>query len=137
MAYEGQVHRLRVPIEAGWEAERLRRAFVEHYEREYGTALGALPVVLVNARTSILGRRAAAAVTAAPEPGGPPQHRSVRPVHFGEWTDTPVYAREDLRPGAELTGPLVVEQADTTTVVEPGMTVRVDERENLVVRRAR
>ena len=40
MAYEGQVHRLRVVVEPGWEAPRLRQAFVEHYEREYGTALG-------------------------------------------------------------------------------------------------
>ena len=54
-------------------------------------------------------------------------------MHFGEWTETPIYRREDLHPGTELEGPLIVEQADTTTVVEPGMAMRVDAAENLVV----
>ncbi|MGH2947229.1 MAG: hydantoinase/oxoprolinase family protein, partial [Solirubrobacteraceae bacterium] len=133
MAYEGQVHRLRVAIEHGWEAPRLRRAFVEHYEREYGTVLGDLPVVVVNARTSIVGSRPRAGTGAAGEHGAEPRPRGERPVHFGAWIDTPVYRRADLRPGAELDGPLIVEQADTTVVVEPGMSVRVDAAANLVV----
>jgi N-methylhydantoinase A len=54
-------------------------------------------------------------------------------VHFEEWAQTPVYAREDLLAGAELEGPMIVEQADTTTVIEPGMHVRVDRLANLVV----
>ena len=38
----------------------------------------------------------------------------------GQWLDTPVIARHALRPGDRLTGPAIVEQLDTTTVIEPG-----------------
>ena len=43
----------------------------------------------------------------------------------------PVYRREDLAPGAAFAGPAIVEQLDSTTVVEPGDTVRVDPLGNL------
>ena len=40
MSYAGQIHSLRVPIEPGWPAERLREAFVEMYRQEFGNTLG-------------------------------------------------------------------------------------------------
>jgi N-methylhydantoinase A len=54
-------------------------------------------------------------------------------VHFGAWTDTPVHRRADLVPGTAFDGPAIVQQSDTTTVVEPGMRVRVDGHGNLLV----
>jgi N-methylhydantoinase A len=133
MSYQGQVHRLRVPVETGWDAARLRQAFVEHYEREYGTNLGDLDIVLVGARTIAVGRRAPMQL----ERRGPRSQTlspsAHRRVFFDDWADTPIYAREDLHEGTELDGPLVVEQDDTTTVIEPGMHVRVDHLGNLVV----
>ena len=39
----------------------------------------------------------------------------------------------DLRPGHRFHGPAVVEQTDTTTLVEPGMSVEVDTGGNLLV----
>lgn len=133
MAYEGQVHRMRVPIERGWDAERLREAFVATYEQEYGTSLGDLDIVVVNARTIVTGRRDASAPVAMELSTTAPQPRGSRPVCFEEWVETPVYAREDLRPGADLDGPMIVEQPDTTVVIEPGMRVTVDAAANLVV----
>ena len=135
MSYEGQIHRLRVAIEPGADADALRAAFVAQYQTEYGTELGDLDVVVVNARTVVSGRRAATA-GAPPSPStAPPQPRARRRVCFTQWTDTPVYAREDLLPGAELAGPLIVEQADTTVVIDPDMELTVDPASNLVVRR--
>ena len=49
------------------------------------------------------------------------------------WSDTPVYRREHLAVDAEFSGPAIVEQLDTTTVIEPGDRVRVDPMGNLVV----
>ena len=51
----------------------------------------------------------------------------------GTWHDTPVYRREQLGAGAALTGPAIVEQLDTTTVIEPGDRVRVDAMGNLEI----
>jgi acetone carboxylase beta subunit len=51
-----------------------------------------------------------------------------RPAWFeGQWRSTPVYELVRLRPGNELGGPVVVEDATTTLVVPPGRRVRVDE----------
>jgi N-methylhydantoinase A len=45
-----------------------------------------------------------------------------------------VYARGDLAPGMRFDGPAIIEQSDTTTVVEPGMDVVVDLKGNLLVK---
>lgn len=136
MSYEGQIHRLRVPVHPAADAEQLRESFVARYEAEYGAQLGELDVVLVNARTVLTGRRAATAGARQASTGQVPHPRGARPVCFEEWADTPVYAREDLRPGCRLRGPLIVEQADTTVVIEPEMHVTVDAASNLIVRRS-
>jgi N-methylhydantoinase A len=133
MAYQGQVHRMRVAVQAGWDAQQLRDAFVEHYEREYGTTLGELDLVLVGARTVVRGQRPELAIEPTKPRSGEPAPPAHRPVFFEDWVDTPTYAREELVPGTELDGPLVVEQDDTTTVIEPDMHVRVDDAGNLVV----
>ena len=49
------------------------------------------------------------------------------------WRDTPVYDRAKLPLDAEFAGPAVIEQLDTTIVIEPEATVRVDDVGNLVV----
>ena len=48
-----------------------------------------------------------------------------------EAVDTPVYDRSELPAGAEFEGPAVVEQLDSTTVVPPGVEVKVDEWLNI------
>jgi len=48
---------------------------------------------------------------------------------------TDLYRREDLRPGATLVGPALVEAPETTCAVPPGWTARLDERGALCLRR--
>jgi N-methylhydantoinase A len=50
--------------------------------------------------------------------------------------DTPIYRRADLKPGMTIAGPAIIEQSDTTTVVEPRMKVRVDRFQNVIVEAA-
>jgi N-methylhydantoinase A/oxoprolinase/acetone carboxylase beta subunit len=47
---------------------------------------------------------------------------------------TDLYTREDLRPGATLVGPALVEAPETTCAVPPGWTARLDERGALCLR---
>jgi N-methylhydantoinase A len=135
MAYLGQVHRLRVRVEPDWTREQLREAFLRTYQQEFGTLLGDVPVLLVNIRTSVRGVRQSdldAVETPAERPA--PSPASTRRAYFqGQWHDTAVYERTDLLPGVRLEGPAIVEQADTTTVIEPGMALWVDGRANLQV----
>ena len=48
-------------------------------------------------------------------------------------TTTPVYRRSDLRVEARYEGPAIVEQFDTTCVVQPDQSFHVDETGNLVI----
>ena len=48
----------------------------------------------------------------------------------------PVYARDRLAPGNRIPGPAIVEQMDSTTLVLPGMTARVDGYDNLILEAA-
>ena len=137
MSYSGQIHTLRVPIEATWSLDRMRDAFQDVYRTEYGNTLGDLPVTLVSLKTAAMGRRPT--VERAPPPRPEPAAAipaGRRPVHFGAWTDTPIFERAGLRPGHAFDGPAILEQADTTTVIEPGMRARVDAYGNVLVEMA-
>lgn len=62
--------------------------------------------------------------------------KATRRVFFersGGFVDTPVYRRADLPPGTVLTGPAVIEQLDTTTVVPTRVKARVDEYYNIIL----
>lgn len=136
MAYAGQIHALRVPVEASWSPARLRDAFIERYRQEFGNTLGDISVVLVSLRTTATGVRAVKPPRLELPPGsGTPSSKGHRRVHFGTaWQETPIYRRSVLAPGHTLTGPAIIDQADTTTVVEPGMILTVDTAGNLLVR---
>jgi len=133
MAYAGQIHALRVPVDPGWAPDRLAQAFTDMYRHEFGNTLGAIPIVLVNLRTTVTGRRGQAPTPVQDAAARVASPVSRRPVFFGAWHDTPIYDRESLRPGAAVEGPAVIEQADTTSVVEPDMRLVVDASGNLLV----
>jgi N-methylhydantoinase A len=134
MSYLGQIHPLRVTIESDWGVARIVEAFKAAYRAEYGNDLGEMPTMIVSLRTVVQGVRehmTRRLDTPAPRPAPPPA--AMRPVYFCGWRDTPIYRRVDLEPGMALTGPAIVEQPDTTTVIEPGMQARVDAYGNLLV----
>jgi N-methylhydantoinase A len=72
-------------------------------------------------------------ITLEPTVGGAVPAGRRRAWFDGAWRDTPVYRREQLGSGAELVGPAIVEQLDSTTVIEPGDRVRVDADGNLEI----
>ena len=135
MAYAGQIHSLRVPIEPDWDKARLEQAFNDVYRAKFGNTLEGIPVVIVILRTIVIGARASAALPQS-EAGAAAEASPAtrRPVHFNKWYDTPVYQRNDLHPGMRFDGPAIVEQSDTTSVIEPGMGVVVDSKGNLLVK---
>ncbi|MFN0161762.1 MAG: hypothetical protein ACKVQQ_11070, partial [Burkholderiales bacterium] len=46
-----------------------------------------------------------------------------------------VYDRDGLAPGDAVSGPAIIEQSDTTTLIEPGWTGRVADNEVLILKR--
>ncbi|HRE29599.1 MAG TPA: hypothetical protein PK954_23355, partial [Anaerolineales bacterium] len=63
--------------------------------------------------------------------GGDPTsaHKGHRPVYFpeqGGFVSAPIYDRQRLGPGAQLRGPALIEERESTIVVRPGQSARVD-----------
>ncbi|HEX4507925.1 MAG TPA: hydantoinase/oxoprolinase family protein [Alphaproteobacteria bacterium] len=134
MSYLGQIHPLRVPIEAEWDIGRIVEAFRQAYRAENGNDLGDIPTMIVSLRTVVQGvREGAGRRLETPGERPAPTPMATRQVYFGGWRDTPIHRREALLPGMTLSGPAIVEQPDTTTVIEPGMRARVDAYGNLLV----
>ena len=103
----------------------------------YGYAPDA-PVQLVTFRVTALARVTAPPVAGAGGGGARGDlraaHRTSRQVHFAElggFVECPIYDRELIPSGADLEGPAILEQMDSTTVVLPGQVARSDEQGNL------
>ena len=145
MHYAGQTHTVAVPLPltmhggtTGVTEALLRTAFERAYAAQFGRVLPGLGVRLVNVRTAAIGRRPAFDLAAlAPGPDTTLAHaaRGTRPVWFGAWQDATVHDRLALPVGATIPGPAILEQPDATTVIDPGLTARVDRLGNLVVTR--
>jgi len=137
LRYSGQNYELEVRLPdrdldgEGWQ-ELLRRFEAEH-ERQYGFALPGEAVELIHLRATAMREEKPPRVWSFPAAGGQPGYRR---VWFGE--DGPVscavYRREQIPAGAELAGPAIVEDVDSTTVVYAGDTLLADESGVLILK---
>ncbi len=145
--YVGQHHEVTVEIPHGRpiaeaDLEGIAGAFHTAHERLYTYCTPENPLEIMNLRVTAVGvvdkaRLEEAGGGAAVEPvQAAGASKGSRPVYFagqGGPTDTPVYDRERLLPGARLRGPAVVEERITTVVVHPGWQMEVDRFGNIVM----
>ncbi len=140
LRYVGQAYEVNVPVPAvplddAVVAEVVRRFHAEH-QRLFAHSAPGDPVEFVSLRLAAVGRVVRPAPHKRPEGGGAAAPTGRRPVFFEEaeaFVDCPIYDRATLSPGMELTGPGIVEQMDSTTVIHPGQTATVDEWGNLLI----
>ncbi len=138
MRYVGQAFELAVPFDGGLASMKdVDRAFYTAHEARYAHAT-ADPVEIVSLRLSAYGVGAKPSLPRAPEAGSLAAARMrERAVLFDAVpTATAVYARELLPAEAALTGPALIEEPGTTTVVPPGFRAGVDARANLILERS-
>ena len=144
LRYPNQVVELLVDVPARFtespDLAVVHDAFHAEHQRRYGYCLRDSEVELVTLRASAVGLLAAEREDHRQQPptGGvvTPSPIDTQPIYFkdlGDFTDCPVYDREQLRPAAELAGPAMVVQMDTTAIVLPGQLLRVDRSGNLVL----
>jgi len=145
MQFQGQTHLLRVPLERpDVDTDTLQRLFEEAYFNRFRVALSDIRANLVNANCSVIGARAELDLSALIDPAERKPTLddallSRRPVWFaagdsgGGWHDTPVYWRDHLPAGFTLTGPAIVQQMDTTLLIEPGDRATGDADGNIIV----
>jgi N-methylhydantoinase A len=124
MRYVGQSYELTIEVHAKAQDPIAAAValFHERHDTMYGHSNTAAPVELVNLRTIHVHRPDERvnppAKSLSAEPPRPVAHRD---AYFGGgFVKTPVYDRKQLRVGQEITGPAIVEQADTTLIIHPG-----------------
>ena len=124
------------PVTAGSVA-RLVEGFHALHERLYTFADRDAPVEIVNLRVAASGTmdRLRLPVLDAAPPGAPapPAGRRRADLDGGGREPVVVHRREDLRAGHVVTGPAIVDQLDSTTVVGAGQRAVVDRHGNLIV----
>ena len=140
MQFQGQTHILNFPVqETRLSRESLQSAFEKAYWERFGVELPEIRAVLVNLHTAVIGRRKpvplAALMSAKDQMEKIDDCRTgSRRVWFETgWKETAVYKRELLPVKAKFNGPAVIEQLDTTIIVEQENQVEVDLNGNLII----
>ena len=138
LLYRGQSHVIRLEVKTpGFDRERVLADFIAYYKDRFGISLPEMVPMLVNARTTVLGIRQPTDLRLfGPKKTGSAEdaQSGERSVYFaGAWHRTKIYRRQKLPAGARLRGPAIVEQLDSTLVLDPGSEARVDELGNLIV----
>ncbi|MCD6674014.1 MAG: hydantoinase/oxoprolinase family protein [Burkholderiaceae bacterium] len=137
MQFVGQTHALLVKFQGRPQSmAEIRATFTERYMNNFGIALD-LPISITNVRTSIIGVRNQFDFSGLRELVGRSDKDALlghRNVWFaGRFVDTAIYERSRLPPDSAIRGPAIVEQTDTTVVIEPGLVAHVDDDLNLIL----
>ena len=123
MRYSGQRHNIKVPISGLADPAGIRQAFDRDYKRRYGHADSKAAAELQALHLSGFTRLQRPELARLPRPHAglrPPQRR---PVYFGSGggtMDAQIYDRTSLTPGFRETGPALIEEYGSTTLVRPG-----------------
>ena len=140
LRYVGQSYELEVPLPGVLDATcraQAVAAFHAAHQQVYGHNRPTHAVEFVNLRSVHSAPLPRPQLTMLASSGSLETARQGRrPVYFDEYQayrDTPIYQRDLLPLGAQFDGPAIVEQPDTTTVVYPGFTCRVDDAGNLLL----
>ncbi|WP_440771059.1 hydantoinase/oxoprolinase family protein [Natronorubrum sp. DTA28] len=117
--YAGQSFELTVPVDESFDADAVAERFHASHEQAYGYAMDeSLEVVNLRATATVPGTEP----TVRHEGTGDARLGS-RDAHFPgtgvEPRETTVYDRDRLASGATISGPAILEQAESTTVVPP------------------
>jgi N-methylhydantoinase A len=141
MRYFGQGHDIEVPLPADASADELLRVLPELFAARYREIFHANlpgPVEIVGWKLEASGPAPERFVTApAAVDGGGPALKGTRPAWFpslGGYVDCPVFERLRLSPGMAIEGPALIEEPESTCLLDSGDRAVVDEQHNLVAR---
>lgn len=122
--YRGQIHSVRTPFDGSPSPQDMRRTFERIYKARYGHADSKNPVELVSLSLTAYGameKPDLKALAPSRETTGEPRTRT-RPVFFsdaGGTVHTNIFSRAELPAGFKMSGPALIEEYGSTTVVGP------------------
>jgi N-methylhydantoinase A len=147
LRYTGQGYELRTPLDGLFTdrltAETITAACERFHERHaqiHGHAAKERPIEVVSYRMRLrvtVPKYEPRQETAAAPRGVEVAAKGKRRIHFGatKSIEATLYERDQLDIGAAITGPAIVEQFDSTTVIPAGWTGRVDGYRNLILQK--
>jgi len=145
MAYAGQTHTVSVPLTIELDSNRviettkenISSAFDAAYEQQFGRLLPDGVRRVINLRTAVTGIRPKfdlRSLAPATNNNVSPTPKASRRVYFDtQGHDTAIFDRLLLPAKTVLTGPAILEQPDSTVLIEPGYRGRVDGFGNTII----
>ena len=142
MRYLGQGHEISVPLPDGAlkeaDARTLRAVYEARYERQFGLKIADVPVEFLAWSVSVSATAGEEQVQARKAGAAKPLPAETRPVFdplAGKSETVPVHRRDALSPGARLSGPALVMEPQTTTLVPRGWEAAVTAAGDLLLER--
>ena len=139
MRFIGQGFEIAVPVPKGklgpQALKKIRAAFHVEYRKVYDSVPGDLPLEALTWRLRAAGRSPRISVSVR-SGSAKPRARSPRRVYFPEakkYVETAVLDRSALKPGTRIKGPAVIEERESTAVIGPSGSGKVDRDLNLVI----
>ena len=137
MRYLGQNYELEIPTVAesftDAEVAELLETFHSQHDARFGFRLSD-HMEIVNFLVTGTARTGELEFPVIEEASGPAVSVSSRPVWFaGGWMETPVYVRDDLKAGHAISGPALIEENASVTVLDPAKSLTVDRYGNLLI----
>ncbi len=143
MRLVGQIHEINVPIPDGAldgaQSEGIEEEFHRIYQELYSRKNLSIPIEVQNWRSLVSGpqpylhlREQAVESDADPSVAV----KRTRSAYFPDadgFVDCPVYDRYRLPAGSRITGPAIVEEEESTTVIRPADSATIDQWLNLVI----
>jgi N-methylhydantoinase A len=133
MRYRGQGHEITVelPVRDFTAADRatMRKLFEEAYSRLYSRHIPGVEIEILSWVVAVAAPAEGELAVPIEIKPAEPKPKSRRPVFdpaSGEFLDVPIYWRPDLAPGVRVSGPAVIAEDDTSTVVSPLFDARID-----------
>ena len=133
MRYRGQGHEIAVELPArdftAADRSTIAALFEDAYRRLYSRPIPGVEIEILSWVVAVSapaeGELAAAVQTRSTQPK-PKSRRQVFEPQTGEFADVPIYWRSDLAPGARISGPAVIAENDTSTVVSRQFDAHID-----------
>ena len=134
MRYRGQGHEIAVPLPTktytATDAAALRAAFEDAYRRLYSRVIPGVEVEILSWVLLLSApppaEPAAALRSPTPYTPKPDRHRPVFDPELGEFVPVAIHERRALAPGAQIPGPAIILEDETSTVITRLFDARID-----------
>ncbi|AKB75196.1 N-methylhydantoinase A/acetone carboxylase, beta subunit [Methanosarcina lacustris Z-7289] len=134
MRYAGSDTQLAVDFA---DKDALRIGFEEAHKKRFGFVIEDKAMVVEAVSVEIIGiteRVSDPVLKTETNPAFSPVS-AVQMYSYGEFHETPVFQREELKPGTCISGPAVLIEKNTTIIIEPGWEGEITERDHLLLHR--